>query len=375
MSKKPKIAFVYLSDVRDIRVWSGIPYYMAKHLARVAELEYVCPLKPVPSIIHRMVWYAKKLGAPIAQPNTWSWITGKWYARQVATQIQSDTDIVFCPGHIPIADLHTSIPKIFHTDTTYGQMLGFYEGWDRDPRVVQDGHRMQRRALASCALAIYSSEWATNYAIRYYGASPSIVKTIPFGANIEDSPTREQAFNHKRDSVIRLLFVGKDWKRKGGDVALSIADELHNAGKSVELAICGSAPPPEVCPSSMVKVYPFLDKSRPADRETMNRLYLESDFLILPSRADCTPIVCCEAMAYGLPILSTNVGGLPSLVTESVNGFTFSLEAKPHCYAEKILSISNDEYHKLRQRARDMYEERFNWDVWSKEITDAMRGI
>jgi glycosyltransferase involved in cell wall biosynthesis len=80
-------------------------------------------------------------------------------------------------------------------------------------------------------------------------------------------------------------------------------------------------------------------------------------------------------MAYGLPILSTNVGGLPSLVTESVNGFTFSLEAKPHCYAEKILSISNDEYHKLRQRARDMYEERFNWDVWSKEITDAMRGI
>ena len=80
-------------------------------------------------------------------------------------------------------------------------------------------------------------------------------------------------------------------------------------------------------------------------------------------------------MVFSLPILSTTVGRLPSLVLDGINGFTFSPEAEPHLYAEKILSIGNDVYHKLRQCARDLYEERFNWNVWSKKIINAMIGI
>jgi glycosyltransferase involved in cell wall biosynthesis len=282
--------------------------------------------------------------------------------------------VIFSPGHIPIADLNSKLPKVFHTDATYGQMLGFYPGWNRDAEIMRDGDRMQRQVLRSCARAIYSSTWAADYARDYYGASPEKVKTIPYGANLEIAAPRQDACKHQRGAVIRLLFVGRNWERKGGDVALAIANELLLMGESVELAICGSRLPADVHCTFPMTVYPHLDKSKPADRTTLDRLYLNSDFLLVPSRADCTPIVCCEAMAYGLPILSTNVGGLTSLVFDGLNGFTFAVDADASAYAQKIIALNESEYHHLRRAARDLYEERFNWQVWAQKInSECMR--
>jgi glycosyltransferase involved in cell wall biosynthesis len=374
VSKQLGIAFVREDDAKDVRTWSGIPYYMAKYLGLVADVQLVSPLRPVPESIRRVVWYLKKLGVPITHVNTWSKITGMWYARQVAQSLHRDTDVIFSPGHIPIADLNTKIPKVFHADATYGQMLGFYPGWNSNVEVMQDGDRMQRQAFKSCARAVYSSTWAANYALEHYDASLEKVKSIPYGANIELAPSRHEACKHQRDSIIRLLFVGKDWKRKGGDIALAIANELSTMGKPVELAVCGSRLPSDAHCEFPVTVYPYLDKSKPEDRTTLDRLYLNSDFLLVPSRADCTPIVCCEAMAYGLPILSTNVGGLSSLVFDGLNGFTFAVDADASAYAQKIIALNESEYHHLRRAARDLYEERFNWQVWAQKInSECMR--
>lgn len=67
-----------------------------------------------------------------------------------------------------------------------------------------------------------------------------------------------------------------------------------------------------------------------------------SDVLLLPSLSEGFPVVVLEAMACGLPIVSTNVRGLPEIVVNGENGFIVEPE-DPDALAEKVLQLLNDE--------------------------------
>jgi glycosyltransferase involved in cell wall biosynthesis len=67
--------------------------------------------------------------------------------------------------------------------------------------------------------------------------------------------------------------------------------------------------------------------------------------------------VIVEAMAYGCPIVSTNVGGIPELITDGVNGLLCPPK-NPQCLADKILALAdNPELRgQLSKAARSTYE-------------------
>ena len=56
------------------------------------------------------------------------------------------------------------------------------------------------------------------------------------------------------------------------------------------------------------------------ERDTLYRAFAESHFLVLPTQADCTPLVIAEANAFGVPCLVSVLGGLPTLVQDGQNG-------------------------------------------------------
>ncbi len=56
------------------------------------------------------------------------------------------------------------------------------------------------------------------------------------------------------------------------------------------------------------------------DREKLKKLFMESDLFVLPSMSEGIPKVLLEAMAYGVPILTTDVGGIPDIILNEVNG-------------------------------------------------------
>lgn len=64
-----------------------------------------------------------------------------------------------------------------------------------------------------------------------------------------------------------------------------------------------------------VKFYGFI-----GDREKVKRIFLNCDLLVLPSYSEGVPKVLLEAMAYGVPILATNVGGIPDIINDGING-------------------------------------------------------
>src|SRR5207248_2243957 len=96
------------------------------------------------------------------------------------------------------------------------------------------------------------------------------------------------------------------------------------------------------------------------------KLLMLTDFLLVPTRADCAPIVFGEADAFGLPVITTNTGGVSEIVRDGENGFLLPYGTRGVDYAEVIARIYSDDerYAELVQASRAAFEDRLNWDAW-----------
>jgi glycosyltransferase involved in cell wall biosynthesis len=300
------------------------------------------------------------------------------YAKQVERCLTSIRyDIVFSPGTIPISHLQTEKPIVFWTDSTFAGMVDFYPDFSNlCAQSIRDGNRMEQLALSKCRLAIYSSEWAANTAIQNYDVDPTKVKVVPFGANVDCNRNLQDIdsiVDIKNFDTCRLLFVGVDWHRKGGDFALAVADRLNRQGIRTELHIVGCNP--KISLPSFVKLHGFISKRTEEGRRYLDELMSISHFLILPSRVECYGVVFAEASSFGLPALATKVGGIPTAIQDGKNGQTFPLDASAEKYCNYIARYmsSQQDYKELALSSFKAYSERLNWRSAGKQIYNLMQ--
>ena len=169
------------------------------------------------------------------------------------------------------------------------------------------------------------------------------------------------------------MFIGKDWHRKGGNIAFETLISLLNMGIDAELVMLGCIPPEEIN-NERLKVIPFLNKNNPEERDQLNQLFLQSHFFIFPTRADCSPIVICEANAFGLPVITTDVGGISTIIKNGKNGYMLPLDASSDQYASLIANNFGDRtvYEELVKSSREQYDQYLNWDKWAEAIHSLM---
>src|SRR6202790_1327896 len=231
-----KLAFVSRYGPEDVLGWSGIPYFMEKSFERQGLLiDHIGPLpeKVTPSVVGRKLLYSYILRRRYMRDREPSLLTS--HARYVKDHLKhADVDVVFSPSSLPVALLRCNRPIVFWTDSVFAGMVDFYSSFSHlCNRTMQNGHEMERAALQNCALAIYSSHWAAETAIEFYGTNPNKVKVFPFGANIPGGNTRDEVEDfvgrRPRDKC-RLLFLGVDWNQKGGDIAIETAAALNRTG-------------------------------------------------------------------------------------------------------------------------------------------------
>lgn len=113
--------------------------------------------------------------------------------------------------------------------------------------------------------------WAAELATKDYGVDEKKIRVIPYGANIDEAPPRDQILHKKKKEHCKLLFLGVSWQRKGRDLVLSTLKELNALGLEAELLVCGCRPPKGVFHPKM-KVVPFLNKSIPSDLRRFDEL-------------------------------------------------------------------------------------------------------
>jgi glycosyltransferase involved in cell wall biosynthesis len=89
--------------------------------------------------------------------------------------------------------------------------------------------------------------------------------------------------------------------------------------------------------------------------------YIAADFFVLPSKSgEGLPLVALEAMACGVPVIATNVGGTSEVMNEDYGKLV--PPNSPDSLAEAILEFSHRELSALRKDLRAMIEQKYSWD-------------
>jgi glycosyltransferase involved in cell wall biosynthesis len=376
MSTPLRVALIQQADARDVRSWSGTLHFskqaLARHLGPVVDLS-PAPGHPLPLRLARGVvrattgkWYSPDHDPALAR------YYGRYFTRRVA---QTEADVIFAPAASGcVAFLETQIPVIYYSDATWRVFQDYYpRATNVVGRTRRGGEELESRAIERATLALFSSDWAAESAVRDYGADPAKVHTVYIGANIRQVPPRAQVLPRRLGDKLRLLMVGVSWSRKGGQIAYETLLHLVDLGYDAVLTVVGCTPPRGLKHPRM-EVVPFLDKSIPAQFEQWERTWLEADFFLLPARFEAAGVVFCEASAYALPSIAARTGGVSSLVVDDKNGYTLPVEAGGAEYAATIAELINDpdRYSRLCESSREEFERRLNWDRWGERVAELL---
>ena len=369
-----RVAYVTHYDAREVRHYSGTAYFIARELeaqnvdvVRIGGLEE--RFKRLLQL--RQLAYRKLLGTD--HHRTWEPLSLDGWARQVEAQLATCTaDLILSPSTIPLANLRTRLPIVLWSDATFAALEDFYPDYSNiSSRMRAHGHAADQRVIDKARLLIYSSDWAAQSAQHRYGADAKSIHVVPYGANLHDPPSTETVHSaidaRQAEGEVRLLWVGRGWDLKGASVAIETLRRLRESGRRASLTLVGSdAPRSEAIPDG-VTVIPFLDKEKPEQRDRLRALFLSAHFFLLPTQADCTPIVFSEAAACGVPVVTYAIGGIPSIVVQGESGILLSpgnLDFAAHI--EKALKPGA--YEPLARGARSRYETTLNW-------TSAVRSV
>lgn len=386
-----RIGYVTTYDVLDNSQWpqesTGLftaGRYISQALeAQSVHLEYLGPLPKKKLPITRIKWLFYR---NVFQQDYYSWAEPfvlQNYANQIYRKLSNiDVDVILTPENVvPIAYLKAKQPIVLFTDATIASLVKFYPYLSNlCQETLKQLYDMEKKALENCQLAIYTSEWAAQTAIDIFKINPAKVKVIPWGPNIDCDRTRDdisQIVESKAPSPCKLLFLGFEWDRKGGDIALEVTKELNAQGLTTELIVVGANPPNRELLPDFVKVVGKIDKSNPAGKEKFNQILADSHFLILPTKAETFGLVFCEANSFGVPCLTSDVGGIPTVIKDGLNGKKFSLTAEISEYCQYITSVMNNyqEYKKLALSSFGEYESRLNWMTAAEDLKTMLKEV
>ena len=378
------VVFAGMHDPDDIGFWSGTPKHFILGLRRQGhEVITIGPIEPRIPLRGRLKFhfYRRIRGRTYLMNRDCALLRSR--ARQAKAALQrhepADAVIVF---HTPdAAYLRCNAPIVLVHDTTWHQLVDFYPDYARTSmarETVDDGYELDSLALRNCDLALFSSQWASGSAIRDYRIDPAKIAARPFGANLLSVPHRSELQQHIRrrgTGRCRLLFVGVDWHRKGGEIAVAIAQQLNDWGVAVELQIVG-CDPPRVVPD-FVHPLGFFPKSDPAAVQRLKQVLSGADFFVLPTRADCIPSALIEAAAFGLPAVTSGVGGIPEIAGDGRWALALPPAAPAAEYARWIqASFANREaYERMAWAARADFEDRFNWDRYCQWFCERVQAV
>jgi glycosyltransferase involved in cell wall biosynthesis len=189
---------------------------------------------------------------------------------------------------------------------------GFDSFFSNLPRPLQD--RVARIFRRSHGFVVLSSQWqefyATRLAVRRDRIQIMVNPTNPPG------PVPDRS---RRDSV-QFLFLGRIGDRKGAFELLDAYRALPAKSRATARIVFAGDGRVEELRRRAAAIGPDVVVHTWLDREERDHLLAVSDVLVLPSHDEGVPMAVLEAMAYGLPVIATPVGGIPDVIRHGREG-------------------------------------------------------
>ncbi len=175
-----------------------------------------------------------------------------------------------------------------------------------------------------------------------------------------------------------ILFTGRLIALKGVQVIIDAMKEVVDYDKGVHFVFAGSGnlePWLKMILNKKIneKYYTFLGQ---VAYDKMPFLYSLANIYILPSFSESSPISVLEAMASRTPVIATNVGGIPEIVTDGHDGYLIE-KGNSSQLAEKIKILLSDEKvaKKFSEMAIETIQKRFTWTKIAEKTINTYKKI
>ena len=199
---------------------------------------------------------------------------------------------------------------------------------DREPAVRIDE---EARIVGAVDRIVAATTVERTHLVQHYGADPSRIAVIPCGVDTNLFLPGDQAAARAAlglDDQPRLLYVGRLAPIKGLETLLDAMARLRAAGTRVHLSIVGgdADEPLNGHEGALRARLARLDLGGTVTfvgaqpQERLRAWYVAADATVLPSHYESFGMVALEAMACGIPVVASRVGGLQTTVRDGVTG-------------------------------------------------------
>lgn len=248
-----------------------------------------------------------------------------------------------------------------------------FPGWDEDyPQftAIRQEFGFEDLPLVHGDFAICPSEAVRDDLLVNWSVAPEHCAVVPYGMNPELLTVRNEPVRG------RVLFAGTADLRKGIHYLAMAAERLSGSvrrwtegGGRLEFRVAGNVQP-RVAQQPLCRHLHFLGR---VPRVDMAREFAAADVFVLPSLAEGSAEVTYEALACGLPVITTRAAG--SVVRDGIEGRIVP-ERDPVALAEAIREVVEDRAQRdrmaraARERARD-----YTWDRYGERLVAALRTV
>ena len=362
-----------VEDPHDPGSWSGTPFHMRQALEqRFARVTVLSSRRPRRSLLDA------GLRLLLGRHRYPLWLTRtalRDYAKRLDAMVsQERPDAVLCISsqHLVHAGA-MRVPTFMVSDAPWMAYKQAYSDYDALPLLAARYAAQEAAVARRISGVIYPTPWACREAAQRFALPTGAVDCIPFGANrccaLATGAVLER-IEQKAGGPLQFLFVGKDWERKGGPLAMQIVRLLNQGGCPSRLVVIGCTPTVPAQDAPHVQVKGLLSPAKPAEQRALQAAYEEAHFFLVPSRAECFGLVFAEAQSYGLPCIALDSQGIPGVVDDGRTGLLFEPGTPVPAMVEKIARLAQDgnAYRTMARAARQKFDSALNWQAFGEQV-------
>lgn len=225
---------------------------------------------------------------------------------------------------------------------------------------IFERNKMQLDYYSHSSGILMMGKWMTDYLMRSYPELKDKVYHVGGGINLDYKMINPNI----RKSNNKILFVGRDFRRKGGYDVIAAFEILRQKYSNLELHVAG----PKINPLKVAMPgYHFYGD---ASKDTLQYLMNNCDVFCMPSYFEAYGLVFIESLAFGLPCIGRNKCEMPYFIESGITGELIASEDITEL-AQKIETVLNDSsYKKNVEDRKDYYLNEYSWKSVARRIAN-----
>jgi colanic acid/amylovoran biosynthesis glycosyltransferase len=296
----------------------------------------------------------------------------KWLYRTIAFLNRSDYDIIHCQ----FGTLSTMGLLFRDLGIIRGKLITTFRGIDISSYIVENGDRVYDRLFSQGDFFLANCEFFRQKAIKL-GCNPD--KIVVHGSGIDCGKFAFKPRSFPANGCVRIATTGRLVEKKGIEYCIQAISQLAATHPNIEFNIIGDGHLKkdfekliqELNISHLVKLLGWKNQQEIVEILDRCHIFLATSVTAADGNQDAPVNTLKEAMAMGLPVISTNHGGIPELVEDGISGFLVP-EKDANAIAQKLdYLISHPEiWTQMGRSGRRQVEQKYDMEKLNNELVE-----